>query len=132
MNDNTQTPDNQATEERHGRPFMRTLRRALDLVLVGIAVAGIVGTAVLYQQLKSVRGSLQAKIELQAKDLLASHKQLDEARRASTNLEGRLTALNGRCNASDAQFKSAIDAFAKQASACEALRQKLHVAGYSS
>ena len=132
MNDNTQTPDTQAADGRHESPFMRTLRRALERALLVAAITGIAATAVLYLQLKSVRSSLQAKIDLQANDLSASHKQLDEARRASTDLQGRLTALNGRCSASDAQFKSAVDAFAKQASACEALRQKLHVAGYTS
>jgi len=132
MNETTQAPDSQGIDRRHENRSMRLLRRALEGALLVAAIAGIAGTAVLYQQLKSVRSALQAKIELQAKDLLTSHKQLDEVRRASTDLQGRLTALNGRCNTSDAQFKSTIDAFAKQASACEVLRQKLHVAGYPS
>ena len=132
MSGNTQAPNNQASDRREASRLMQTLRQSLERAVLVAAIAGIGGTAVFYQQLKSVRSSLQAKIDQQAKDLSVSRKQLDEAHRATIDLQGRLTALDGRCTASDAQFKSTVDAFATQAGACEALRQKLQIAGYTS
>lgn len=58
--------------------------------------------------------------------------QLDEANRQITQMKTQMTTASTQCSNDAEHLKTSLEAFAKQAGACEALRHKLNIQGYTS
>jgi biopolymer transport protein ExbB/TolQ len=100
-------------------------------LVVGLAAGGIALGALWLNAFNS-NATLRRTLDEQKVAIEKKDQQLLKVNKSLADLQQRQAGAEQTCSAQQAQLKQSVAAFAKQAGACEELRQKLHVAGYTS
>ena len=104
----------------------RVRRAALALVVGAFAMTGAYGY-ILHNKVTLLEATVVEKTAL----LETTKKKLDGATISAADLEKKVASNEAQCRSSHLQLKAAIDAFATQAAACEAVKRQFSVEGKS-
>jgi hypothetical protein len=108
------------------------LKSYLSSIAVLALAAGAVVLGGLLLNAESQNAVLQKTLADQKAETTKRDHDLAAAQKALTDLQGTVTAKEQASASQQEELKKAVDAFAKQAGACEELRHKLNVPGYTS